>query len=451
MHLVIAGPPASGKGTQCELIVERYGVVHISTGDILRAEVKAGTANGREAKRCMEAGGLVPDALITKMVIARIGKSDVRQRGYLLDGFPRTAAQAKSLSKVTTVDAFVLLTTPDNVLVGRAVGRRLDPKTGVIYHLTYKPPPTNDPALTRRLVHRSDDTEETVGKRLATYHATIGPIKTHFEPCLSLIDANRKPTTIAGDIFAAVDVVGAYKAPAARGEITEPLHLVIAGPPASGKGTQCELIVRRYGIVHISTGDILRAEVKAGTANGREAKRCMEAGGLVPDALITKMVIARIGKSDVRQRGYLLDGFPRTAAQAKSLSKVTTVDAFVLLTTPDNVLVGRAVGRRLDPKTGVIYHLTYKPPPTNDPALTRRLVHRSDDTEETVGKRLATYHATIGPIKTHFEPCLSLIDANRKPTTIAGDIFAALDGKAFKSAATSSLVVRSHVAPPARL
>ena len=221
-----------------------------------------------------------------------------------------------------------------------------------------------------------------------------------------------------------------------------PLRLVIAGPPASGKGTQCEHIVRRYGVVHISTGDILRAEVKAGTANGREAKRCMDGGGLVPDALITKMVIARIGRSDVRMRGFLLDGFPRTAAQAKSLSAVTDVDAFVLLHTPDDILVGRAVGRRLDPVTGVIYHLSYKPPPTNDAALTARLVHRSDDTAETVGKRLATYHGTIGPIRAHFDGCLTLVDANRAPAVVAVGIFAALDGKAYKSAAVSVLIAR---------
>lgn len=225
-------------------------------------------------------------------------------------------------------------------------------------------------------------------------------------------------------------------------EMTRPLHLVIAGPPASGKGTQCEHIVRRYGVVHISTGDILRAEVKAGTANGREAKRCMDGGGLVPDALITKMVIARIGRSDVRARGFLLDGFPRTAAQAKSLSAVTDVDAFVLLHTPDDILVDRAVGRRLDPVTGVIYHLTYKPPPTDDVALTARLVHRSDDTAATVGKRLATYHATIGPIRAHFDGCLTLVDANRAPAAVAVGVIAALDSKAYKSAAVSALIAR---------
>ena len=121
-----------------------------------------------------------------------------------------------------------------------------------------------------------------------------------------------------------------------------PLHLVIAGPPASGKGTQCELIAERYGIVHISTGDILRAEAKAESAHGRKAKAFMESGALVPDELITAMVIARIAEDDVRERGYLLDGFPRTLTQAQSLSEATTVDAFLLLTTPDAVLVGRA-------------------------------------------------------------------------------------------------------------
>jgi adenylate kinase family enzyme len=141
--------------------VQRYGVVHISTGDILRAEVKAGSELGLRAKEFMDAGKLVPDDLIISMVVARLRQQDVRERGFLLDGFPRTGEQAKALMEAGLgADAFVLLEVPDEVLVERVEGRRSDPQSGKIYHLKFNPPENAEVAA--RLVQRSDDTREKV-------------------------------------------------------------------------------------------------------------------------------------------------------------------------------------------------------------------------------------------------------------------------------------------------
>jgi adenylate kinase len=161
LKLFISGAPASGKGTQCEVIKERYGVVHLSTGDILRAAVDEGTAVGVEAKACMDSGRLVPDSLIISIVKERRAQVDCVEKGWLLDGFPRTREQADSLAADgVTADAFIHLDVPDSVVVARISGRVTDPVTGAIYHDTFDPPPEGE--VGDRCVRRDDDTEEKV-------------------------------------------------------------------------------------------------------------------------------------------------------------------------------------------------------------------------------------------------------------------------------------------------
>jgi adenylate kinase len=202
--IIIAGPPAGGKGSQCERIVAAFGVVHISTGDLLRAEVKAQTENGKKADECMKAGQLVPDDLIISMVRDRLNQPDVRERGWLLDGFPRTAFQAVALNKAGIVPAaFVLLEVPDQVVSDRVTGRRNDPVTGKVYHLTFNPPP-NDDAVLKRLEHRKDDTKEAIVARLATYHKNLDDIVDLYTSVMCRVDGNRSMDVIGKDVVAMI-------------------------------------------------------------------------------------------------------------------------------------------------------------------------------------------------------------------------------------------------------
>ena len=178
--LIIAGAPASGKGTQCEMLIEKYGVVHLSTGDMLRAAVAAETEVGLQAKELMESGQLVGDDLITKVVTDRLAEPDCVAKGWMLDGFPRTRAQADALAAAGIVaDAFVLLDVPDDDIVARVTGRRLDPETGKIYHLKFNPPENDEVAA--RLTQRADDTEDKCRVRLATYQKNIKDISVCYD------------------------------------------------------------------------------------------------------------------------------------------------------------------------------------------------------------------------------------------------------------------------------
>jgi adenylate kinase len=203
--ILIAGPPAGGKGTQCEKIVEKFGVVHISTGDLLRAEVKKGTPEGKEADECMKSGGLVPDALIIRMVKNRLAEDDVREKGWLLDGFPRTKGQAEALHEAgISPQVMVMLEVPDDVLIERCEGRRNDPVTGKVYHIKFNPPP-EDPEVQGRLEQRKDDTREAMVSRLQTYHKNITDILDFYTNVCAKVDGNRDKGAVSNDVVRCID------------------------------------------------------------------------------------------------------------------------------------------------------------------------------------------------------------------------------------------------------
>jgi len=205
----------------------------------------------------------------------------------------------------------------------------------------------------------------------------------------------------------------------------QPLKLIIAGAPASGKGTQCEIIKKNYGVVHLSTGDMLRAAVAAETEVGKQAKEFMDAGKLVPDEVIIGVVANRLEQSDCKKQGWLLDGFPRTPGQADALASAgITADCFIFLNVPDEILVDRVVGRRTDPVTGKIYHMTYSPP--DDEEVLARLEQRSDDTEEKVKVRLEQFHANVDAVKGSYSDIAVEIDGTASPQDVSKAIAAAI-------------------------
>ncbi|KAJ6837305.1 putative adenylate kinase 5, chloroplastic isoform X1 [Iris pallida] len=201
----------------------------------------------------------------------------------------------------------------------------------------------------------------------------------------------------------------------------EPLKVMISGAPASGKGTQCEMIVQKYGLVHISTGDLLRAEVAAGSEFGKKAKEYMDNGRLVPDEIVTDMVVSRLSRQDVREKGWLLDGYPRSFAQAQSLEKIKIrPDIYIMLEVPDEILIDRCVGRRMDPVTGKIYHLKNFPPKTEE--IAARLITRPDDTKEKVKSRLETYKQNTEAILATYLDLLNKVDGNRSREVVFSEI-----------------------------
>jgi adenylate kinase len=172
MRIILLGAPGAGKGTQAQLIMQKFGIPQISTGDMLRAAVKAGTELGVAAKKIMDAGGLVSDDIIIGLVKDRIAQPDCA-KGFLFDGFPRTIPQAEAMIEAgVDIDHVIEIDVPDAEIIERLSGRRVHPASGRVYHVKYNPPKVagKDDATGEDLVQRDDDKEDTIKKRLDIYH-----------------------------------------------------------------------------------------------------------------------------------------------------------------------------------------------------------------------------------------------------------------------------------------
>ncbi len=182
MRIILLGAPGAGKGTQAQFIMEKYGIPQISTGDMLRAAVKAGSELGLKAKEIMDAGKLVTDELVIALVKERITQEDCRD-GFLLDGFPRTIPQADSMKEAgIKVDYVLEFDVPDELIVERIVGRRVHAASGRVYHVKFNPPKVEDKddVTGEELTIRKDDQEATVRKRLIEYHQQTAPLVSYY-------------------------------------------------------------------------------------------------------------------------------------------------------------------------------------------------------------------------------------------------------------------------------
>lgn len=209
MRLVFLGPPGAGKGTQSAAIIERLGIPQISTGDIIRAATRDDAELGNRAKSFANAGKLVPDELVNRLVDERLQRPDC-ERGFLLDGFPRTVAQADALDEMLRssergLDHVLLLEVDDSLLLERVTGRRNDPETGAVYHITFDPPPAE---IEARLIQRKDDTEEVFGLRLSEYRGKTAPLIPYYEDSglLRRIDGLGSIDEVRDRIFSALGI-----------------------------------------------------------------------------------------------------------------------------------------------------------------------------------------------------------------------------------------------------
>jgi len=181
MKLVIFGPPSAGKGTQAQKLSKKYGIPQIATGDLLREHVAKKTPIGLKVKAILDAGKLGPDDLIVQIIKERVSQPDC-MNGYLLDGFPRTMNQAKELEKMTDIDLVLNIGVDTELLVERAVGRRICPKCAAVYHVTFNPPKKTGVCdkCGSNLIQRDDDKEETIRKRLKVYQEQTEPLIEHY-------------------------------------------------------------------------------------------------------------------------------------------------------------------------------------------------------------------------------------------------------------------------------
>ncbi len=286
LNIALFGPPGAGKGTQSKMLVEKYNLAYISTGDILRAEIAEGTDLGLQAKDIIKKGGLVPDEIIVQIIEERI-TSNTEVNGFLFDGFPRTTVQAYILEGLllklnTKLDCMLSLQVPNDNLRNRLLKRA-------------------------QTESRSDDTEEVISVRLEEYETKTAPVAEFYQE---------------KEIYHPIDGMGDIKDIFERltsviGQTLERswINMVLLGPPGSGKGTQGRMLAKKFNLVYISTGHLMRQEIKKGTEMGISAKEYIEKGDIVPDEIAIKLIERQI-KTHPDANGFIFKGFPRTIVQA---------------------------------------------------------------------------------------------------------------------------------------
>ncbi len=286
LNIALFGPPGAGKGTQSKLLMEKYNLVYISTGDILRSEIKAGTDIGNKAKTIIEKGGLVDDEMIVTIIERTIRNND-DAAGFLFDGFPRTLVQAYILEGLllklnTSLNCMVALDVPNDMLKERLL-KRAD------------------------LEDRKDDTEVVINFRLKEYENKTAPVANFYK---------EKNVFHAINGIGELDDIFKHLTNAIESSLEKVWqNVVLFGPPGAGKGTQGQLLAEKLNMVYISTGAMLRQELKHKTEIGMKAAPYMEKGTIVPDEIAIQLIEKKINESH-DANGFIFKGFPRTIVQA---------------------------------------------------------------------------------------------------------------------------------------
>jgi adenylate kinase len=287
INIAIFGPPGAGKGTQAKMLAEKYKLAYISTGDILREEIKEGTKLGKEAKAIIDRGELVSDEIIVQIIEERI-KTNLDARGILFDGFPRTYAQVyileglllKMNSKLTCM---LSLEVPKEELM-----RRMKKRSGE--------------------ENRSDDKEEIIKNRFKEYEKKTIPVIEFYK---------EQGKYIQIDGTGEIDVVFKRLCKAIEKALSQTwLNIVLFGPPGAGKGTQAKMLAKKHNLMYISTGALIRDEIARDSIIGKRAQKYLNSGDIVPDDIAIRLIERNISAHNKDFRGFIIKGFPSNLVQA---------------------------------------------------------------------------------------------------------------------------------------
>jgi adenylate kinase len=325
LNLILFGPPGAGKGTQSELIMSRYNLTYISTGEVLRNELKASTPLGQQAKKIIESGGLVDDEIIVQ-IIGNAIQSDTNTDGFLFDGFPRTYVQAYILDGLftglqTSLTKIIILEISDEECTERLLQRAKEQD-------------------------RTDDNEAVIRRRLQEYHEKTLPLLEFYKDTDKLARVNGLGTT--REVFERINKV-----------ITEeinskPVNIMVYGFPGSGKTTQAKKLAEEFNLTYISTSELLKEEAQTRSNLAQQINPYLEKGLLVPDEIVIRLIEKKLKETDGNNRGYVFKGYPRTLVQAYILDgimkkKECAINCVINIQVPQLELVKRLDARSKTP------------------------------------------------------------------------------------------------------
>lgn len=368
-RVIVLGPPAAGKRTLSAMLATKANAVDLSITSVLLDAIEDNVPGAKAAHATLSGGGSIPSVELVPLVARRVAKADCLKKGYFLHGLPRTRAEALALQAAGVLPTHVLqLEAPDNVLIERFKGRRVDPVTGAVYHMTFNPPPADVAARVERL---ASDTEAAMTSALVEYHRHRAGIAASFSHVLHAVNVDQPQGDAAEQAWTSLCTKRDSHAPFTP-------RIVLLGPPGSGRSTQAQLLAARYKLVNVSAGSLVRRAVAAQTELGQVCSVYLQRKTMLPDALMVKLVRERLQQSDCVERGWVLRGFPRTREQAAMLRAAGLEPNRVLaLQLAEDVCRERVCGRRVDTETGQQYHVRTAPA-----EIASRLVQHKDDAED---------------------------------------------------------------------
>jgi len=293
LNVILFGPPGAGKGTQSEMLMSRYNLTYISTGEALRNELRAGTPLGQQAQKIIESGGLVDDEIIVQ-IIGNAIQSDTASDGFLFDGFPRTYVQAYILDGLftglqTSLSKIIILEISDEECTKRLLQRA-------------------------REQERTDDNEAVIKRRLQEYHQKTLPLLEFYKDTDKLAKVNGLGTT--QEVFDRINKVIIEEIN------SKPVNIMVYGFPGSGKTTQAKKLAEEFNLTYISTSELLKEEAGCGSNLAEQINPYLEKGLLVPDEIVIRLIEKKLRETDGNNRGYVFKGYPRTLVQAYILDGI---------------------------------------------------------------------------------------------------------------------------------
>ncbi|XP_056601569.1 adenylate kinase 8 isoform X2 [Triplophysa dalaica] len=415
-RIILIGPPASGKRTIAKKICERTQAIHITRSNIL----KDNTDLTRAAQQYQEKKQEIPKDLWIQLIQQRLSKNDCLGRGWLLEAIPRTREEALCLQEAGIIpEHVVILEAPDVVLIERSSGKRIDPVTGDVYHVTFKWPESADVAQ-RLETPRTVLPVDAIAKKIQKYHAETHALKFTYQNCLKTINADQPLV----DVFAqALNFV------LSRHRSAAPFtpRILLFGPLGSGKSLQAKLITQKYGTVNICCDELLKAVSADEHHMGELIKPYLESKQQVPSSIVLKILTERLSRIDCTTRGWVLHGFPHDVDQAEKLHESNFIPNRVFfLELTDDIAVERVKLRGVDPVTGEWYHSLYKPAPS--PVVQARLCFNPLDSEAQLLKRVKEYWCNAVGLQA-FYPQAVCINADQDPFTVFESLECRLVGR----------------------
>ncbi|CAD5123889.1 DgyrCDS12196 [Dimorphilus gyrociliatus] len=405
-QIVILGPPASGKTTIAKMLSKKLHCACINMDSLVSDSEQSFQDQVAELR---STGEIIPAELWTQMLKERVKLYDCMKKGFVLEGFPQTREQTLLIQDAGIIPKHcIILEAPDTVLIERVNGKRIDPKTGDVYHTTFDWPSNSD--IISRLQKPPNYEEDDIIEELIVYHRHISGITSCLSPSIKTVNADQPKADVFSQIMNFLTWLPRTAAPHTP-------KIVLLGPTGSGKAVQAALLASKYKIVNVSTGSLIKQAIAEGNKTGNACRPYVEKDMLVPDAIVLKLLQERLTQIDCMTRGFVLHGYPRSRSQAAQMDDAgLTPNRVFMLDIPNDSVLERLTLRALDPITGERYHALYNPPRTQ--TVKDRLQTHPRDRENEVRARLSQWQAYVDELNEYYEEYIQRINADQDPQTV---------------------------------